>query len=196
MTKRNFKSLIALVLLTLFLQACSTPPLQQSQNTPFVSVEDQTKTIVVQTLTAQGSDIQPITEEAILPTLTLTPTETPKPTDTLTPTPTPIYDWTGTWKTSFGRTGYRHVTWIVTFNQTDNKVSGSFIYGERTITLEGSLSSDWQLLTGTWDNGTSSGPFELKMVSVNQFIGNQDNGEYEWCGVRNRAGFPSPCMGP
>jgi len=242
-----------------------------------VSVEDLAKTIVVQTSTAQGNDIQPTTEEALLPTLTLTPTEIPVLTNTLTPTldhatvtvsvdtncrtgpgkiydwvggllvgetarvvgkssegdywlienpdaagicwlwgyyatvvgptmylaihtppptPTPIYYWAGVWTTSHGVTSFPHQTFIVTLNQTDNNVSGSFIVGGVTVTLEGSLSSDWQLFTGTWDDGTNSGPFEWKMISVNQFIGNMDNGDYEWCGARNGADIPSPCMGP
>ncbi len=276
MTKRNFKSLIALVLLTLFLQACNIPLLQQSK----ISVEDQAKTIVVQTLTAQGNggnDIQPTTEEAPLPSFTLTPTEISISTSTLTPTldhatvtvsvdtncrtgpgkiydrvggllvgetaevvgkssegnywiienpdaagicwlwgyyatvvgstkhlaihtppptPTPIYHWTGVWTTSHGVTGFPHLTFIVTLTQTDNNVSGGFSDGGFTVTLEGSLSSDWQLFTGTWDDGGDSGPFEWKMISVNQFIGNRNNGDYEWCGARNGADIPSPCKGP
>lgn len=112
------------------------------------------------------------------------------------PTPTPMYNWTGTWTTSHGPSGLMHETFIITLNQTNANVSGSFTIGTDVITLSGMLSTDYMTLTGTWTQGAFSGPFVFRLINVNQFIGNRNNGDYEWCGHRAGAGLPSPCLGP
>ena len=112
------------------------------------------------------------------------------------PTPTPAYNWTGTWTTSFGVTGMMHESIVINLTQTGSSVTGSFLLGGDTVNLGGTLSIDYLTLTGTWSDSTTSGPFVFKLVSANQFIGNRDSGEYEWCGHRAGAGLPSPCMGP
>jgi hypothetical protein len=124
------------------------------------------------------------------------PTYTSPPTPTPSYTPIPVYNWTGTWTTSFGKTGQPHSTIVITLSQTNNTVAGSFNFGPDIITLGGTLSADSTTLTGVWTSLPSSGVFVFKLINTNQFIGNRDNGEYEWCGYRAGAGFPSPCMGP
>ncbi len=112
------------------------------------------------------------------------------------PTPTPVYNWTGIWTTSHGPSGLMHETLIVTLNQTNANVSGSFTVGTDVVMLSGTLSADYMTLTGTWTQGAFSGPFVFKLINADQFIGNRNTGDYEWCGHRAGAGLPSPCMGP
>lgn len=112
------------------------------------------------------------------------------------PTPTPVYNWSGNWTTSFGKPNMQHETIIFTLAQTGTTVTGSFTFGPDIVTLSGTLSADLKTLTGTWTALPTSGPFSFKLVSANQFVGNKDNGSYEWCGYRSGAGLPSPCMGP
>lgn len=114
------------------------------------------------------------------------------------PTPTPVYNWTGTWTTSHGPPALMHETIILTLTQTNATVTGSFTLGTEALTLSGTLSADYMTLTGTWTQTTppSSGPFVFKLISADQFIGNRENGAYEWCGYRGGASLPSPCMGP
>lgn len=129
-------------------------------------------------------------QTAGLPIFTSPPTPTPSY------TPTPVYNWTGTWTTSFGVTGMMHETHVITLTQTNGTVAGSFNLGLAMVNLNGTLSPDYMTLTGTWSDSTSSGTFVFKLVSPDQFIGNRDGGIYEWCGHRAGAGLPSPCMGP
>lgn len=112
------------------------------------------------------------------------------------PTPTPVYDWTGTWTTSFGVPAMMHETIVITLTQSGNTVTGSFTFGPDIVTLSGTLSADRRTLSGTWTSLPSSGPFAFYLVSTNQFTGNKDDRAYEWCGYRADAGLPSPCMGP
>jgi hypothetical protein len=124
------------------------------------------------------------------------PRLTPPPTPTPTFTPTPAYNWTGTWTTSFGVTGFPHENYVINLTQDNASVSGSFTVGTNVVSLNGTLSADYMILTGTWSDSFNSGPFEFKLVSMDQFIGNRDNRDYEWCGYREGAGLPSPCLGP
>jgi hypothetical protein len=112
------------------------------------------------------------------------------------PTPTPVVDWSGTWTTSHGPPGVMHETYIVTLNQTNSTITGSFTIGDLTVNLSGSLSADDQTLSGTWDDGSDTGPFTWQFINENQFTGNRNSGMIEWCGYRQGAGYPSPCMGP
>jgi hypothetical protein len=114
------------------------------------------------------------------------------------PTPTPVYNWTGTWTTSYGVTGLQHETIVINLTQTNTSVTGSFTFDSDVITLNGTLSADYMTLTGTWTQSApvTSGPFVFKLINANQFVGNMNNGAFEWCGYRGGAGLPSPCMGP
>jgi len=115
------------------------------------------------------------------------------PTAGSTSSPSMTYNWSGTWTTSQGLPGAAHETFMVTLEQTNLSVTGSI---EGFIGLSGTLSADGSTLTGTWSDPPFSGPFEFKMINLNQFIGNINNRENEWCGFRENAGLPSPCMGP
>jgi hypothetical protein len=118
------------------------------------------------------------------------------PVYTQPPTPTPVIDWSGTWTTFYGNPGGLLDTYIVTLNQNNNKVTGSFMTGSVTVNLSGTLSNDDQTLTGTYDDGSVTGSFVWEMINRDQFVGNSDSGSYAWCGYRNGAGRPSPCLGP
>ena len=124
------------------------------------------------------------------------PRRTPPPTPTPSFTPTPVYNWTGTWTTAFGVPGMMTETYIVTLNQTNGSVTGSFMIGAIQVNMNGTLSSDKVTLTGTWSSPGDSGVFTFQLVSLNQFVGNMNNRDYQWCGHREGAGLPSPCMGP
>lgn len=129
-------------------------------------------------------------QTAGLPIFTSPPTPTPSF------TPTPVYNWTGTWTTSIGRPGDPHDTVTFTLSQSGSTVTGTFPFGTGFTTLSGTLSADFSTLTGVWTSLPSSGPFVFKLINMNQFDGNRDNKEFEWCGYRAGAGLPSPCMGP
>ena len=63
-------------------------------------------------------------------------------------------------------------------------------------TMTGSLSADNKTLSGTWGSGMHDGPFVWHWLNQKQFNGNIDNGLGAWCGYREGAGQPSPCMYP
>ena len=122
----------------------------------------------------------------------------PPPTPTPSFTPTPIYNWTGSWTTSYGISGSPHETYTIHLTQKGSSVTGSAMIGASTVNVTGSLSADFMTLTGTWSQVSpeASGPFVFKMININQFVGNEGGGIHEWCGYREGAGLPSPCMGP
>ena len=132
----------------------------------------------------------------MLPKFTPPPTPTPAATATPTVTPTSEYNWTGSWKTSFGVPNMMHESFGIALTQSGSTVSGTFTLGTNTFTLSGSLSADMRTLTGTWYGPNISGPFSFYLISLNQFTGNRDSGVYEWCGYRAGAELPSNCMGP
>jgi hypothetical protein len=118
------------------------------------------------------------------------------PAYTQPPTPTPIIDWSGTWTTFIGDPAGPYDTVTVTINQTDMSVTGSFSYAGGDYSLSGTLSADRMTLSGTWNRSGSTGPFLWHWLNMNQFNGNEDNGNYAWCGYREGAGQPSPCLYP
>ena len=132
------------------------------------------------------------TEE--LPRRTPPPTPTPSPTPTPTLTPTPVYDWSGTWTTSQQFEGVSE-EYIIELTQSNDTVTGSYMRLGLLVTMNGTLSADKQVLSGTISNDTGSAPFTLRLINLNQFIGNADE-TVAWCGHREGAGLPSPCMGP
>ena len=112
------------------------------------------------------------------------------------PTPTPVVDWSGTWVTKYGPVASPVYDITITLNQTNSTVNGSFTFMTVSYTIYGTLSSDYMTLTATWDNGTTTGPLVFHMLNPNQFNGNESNGTNAWCGYRNSAGLPSPCVYP
>jgi hypothetical protein len=112
------------------------------------------------------------------------------------PTPTPVVEWTGTWTTAYAEIGDPYITITVSLTQSDDIVYGSFTYNTMYYSLTGSLSDDLRTLSGYWDNGITTGPFLFHWLNPNQFNGNAANGSIEWCGYRNGAAIPSPCLYP
>lgn len=121
---------------------------------------------------------------------------TPPPTPTPTFTPTPEVNWTGSWMTAYAEIGNPYITFQISLSQSGSIVYGSFTYGTLNYDLTGSLSNDLRTLTGYWDNGITTGPFLFHWLNPNQFNGNAANGSIEWCGYRNGATIPSPCLYP
>lgn len=116
-------------------------------------------------------------------------------TPTPTFTPTPEFNWSGSWQMWVGALNFGGVA----INQSGNSITGSFVLGADTISFTASLSADRQVATGTWTN--SSGPtgtfkWQIKASNINQFVGNIDAGLDEWCGSRQGASKPSPCLWP
>ncbi|MBW8011634.1 MAG: hypothetical protein FVQ83_10410 [Chloroflexi bacterium] len=113
-----------------------------------------------------------------------------------TPTPTePPCDWNGTW-----------TIWIdggpngeaMTTTQTGNTIFATFDDGGMIYAVNGTVSDDGCTATGT--AGDQGFPpiwtFTWMMqANLNQFYGNHDVTDY-WCGARNGASQPSPCLGP
>ncbi len=112
------------------------------------------------------------------------------------PTPTPAVNWTGTWTTQYGPPGGPYYDITVILNQTDSNINGSFTFMTTPYTVYGTLSTDYMTFSGTWDNGTTTGPLLYHWLNPNQFNGNEDSGTNAWCGYRNSAGMPSPCLYP
>jgi hypothetical protein len=127
-----------------------------------------------------------------------TPPPTPTPTFTLTPTftSTPEVNWTGSWTTAYAEIGNPYITIPISLTQSGSIVYGNFTYNTIYYNLTGSLSSDLRTLTGYWDNGITTGPFLFHWLNPNQFNGNAANGSIQWCGYRNGAMIPSPCLYP
>lgn len=122
------------------------------------------------------------------------PRYTPPPTPTPTFTPTPVFNWTGTWTLKESETDI--FNYMMDFTQTGSSVTGTGSIAGVGITISGTLSADFQTLTGTWQFDGDTGPFIWKLISNNQFVGNYDNYGGPWCGHRAGAGFPDPCLGP
>jgi hypothetical protein len=123
------------------------------------------------------------------------------PTINTPPTPTPSFNWNGTWTIWFGSPPSSHSTIVLT--QAGNSVSGSFDFlGPSTVTHSGTLSANFQILSGTWSstNGSSGGfQWQIKEGNSNQFVGSvwTDGSEpVDFCGARLGASQPSPCFWP
>jgi hypothetical protein len=112
------------------------------------------------------------------------------------PTPTPEVNWTGTWTTAYAEIGNPYITFTISLSQSGTIVYGNFTYNTMYYSLTGSLSNDLMTFTGYWDNGITTGPFLFHWLNPNQFNGNAANGSIEWCGYRNGASIPSPCLYP
>ena len=119
----------------------------------------------------------------------------PTPTPSLTPTPSII--WADNWFIWVGPEPLTQYT--MTLVHLGNTITGSFVAGEgKIVSLTGTLSEDYSHVSGTWESTAgASGSFEWQRnADGNQFIGNLDEAESEWCGARAGATLPSPCFGP
>jgi len=116
------------------------------------------------------------------------------------PTPTPDIDWSGAWTGAIGNPGGPYDTFTVTVTQSGTTVTGTFVdpSTSRTINMSGALSADYMTWSGNWDSGADTGTFLWHWLNPNQFNGNGSgpSGTFAWCGYRNGAGQPSPCLYP
>ena len=128
------------------------------------------------------------------------PVVTPPPSPTPTFTPTPMIDWSGSWNHSDDGGG----PYTINIAVTGSSLSGSFAAGGSNFTVAGTISPDGMSVSGTLTDTTAvtSGPFNWFIVpgsNNNQFNGNGDTGvgaTFGWCGWRNGAVMPVPCLGP
>lgn len=126
------------------------------------------------------------------------PVATQPPTPTPTFTPTPSFDWTGTWNIKAVNGGSTY-TGDVTFTLSGNTISGNGTLnpGALPYTFTATLNANRQQASGTF-GGTGSGDWAgmIKSGNMNQFIGNLENGTWEFCGWRSGSSQPTPCEWP
>jgi hypothetical protein len=124
----------------------------------------------------------------------LTAYNTP-PTPTPTYTPTPSFDYEAEWTVWIDT--YGPVTMVM--DRTGNTVTGTYPRNGGTVTVTGTLSANGQVLSGTWTHsigGTGPIQFQIKEGNPNQFVGNYNSGNFQFCGAKNGASQPSPCLWP
>ena len=129
------------------------------------------------------------------------PIATQPPTPTPTYTPTPSFDWSGSWNVKVvdvsGPTDY---TGTASCSVSGNNLSCSATFnpGAFSDSWEGSLNSSRQKVSGTFHDigGDYSWEAEIKSGNINQFIGNINSGNYEFCGARSGSSVPDPCLWP
>jgi len=110
------------------------------------------------------------------------------------PTPTPEINWTGTLITFDGPPGGAYETMLVVINQSNSSINGSFSFADASYSINGALSTDKKTMSGTFDSGAIGGSFVWYWLNQNQFNGNIYDGGAAWCGFRESAGQPSPCL--
>ncbi len=102
------------------------------------------------------------------------------------PTPCGVASWYGTWTTNCG---FFAACGAMTLHQDGATVTGTYAGGAGLVsgTVNGAT------LSGTWIRG-GTGPLTFTMLpNGNQFNGNF-GGTNAWCGFRNAAGDPVPCL--
>ncbi|KAA3648314.1 MAG: hypothetical protein DWQ07_04795 [Chloroflexi bacterium] len=139
----------------------------------------------------------------VTPPASPTPTLTATLAFTQTPTPTTVapINWTGSWTMILGE------PFTVNVTQSGNSINGLWTSGASTISFSGTVSNNGTTVNGSFDVNAAAvlnGNFIWQMLpgSTDQFNGNiqqvspaQYNG-LAWCGWRNGAGQPNPCLGP
>jgi hypothetical protein len=78
----------------------------------------------------------------------------------------------------------------MTIVQDGNQWTATYDNGTMEGTIDGVLAKGNYLY-----QNTTPGTIALKLLNANQFTGNYDT-VHDWCGYRNGAGMPSPCLGP
>jgi hypothetical protein len=113
------------------------------------------------------------------------------------PTPTPDFDWGGSWSVSIVPVGGAGVYPVLSMSVTvsGKSFTGSIDNGGIIETLTGTISDDYLSVSGNWSYGPVNGTFKIFALGVDQFQGNVSfwTDDYEFCGARGGAGFPSPC---
>lgn len=126
------------------------------------------------------------------------PKRTPPPTPTPTNTPTPLHNWAGKWSVidddPHGALIFDN--FYLTLTQNNGSVTGIYDVNGSIFNMWGTLSSDGMTLTGSIHINGSIHPVTMRLVNVNQFVGNRDNYLNTFCGFRSGAPPPSPCLGP
>jgi hypothetical protein len=123
----------------------------------------------------------------------LTAYNTP-PTPTPTYTPTPSYDWEALWDIWIDGFG----PFPSVFGRIGNTVTATISRPTFDVNITGNISANGQELSGTWTNtlgGNGVFSFQIKAGNINQFVGNY-GGTFDWCGAKNSASQPSPCLWP
>jgi hypothetical protein len=101
------------------------------------------------------------------------------------PSPCGVSSWYGTWETACDTSNCSTMTLL----QDGRDVVGTYADGSGTV--EGTVSGT--VFSGDWKRG-GTGSFKFFMQDGgNRFNGNW-NTENEWCGFREGAGYPSPCL--
>lgn len=100
------------------------------------------------------------------------------------PNPCGVASWYGDWTTACGVSSCD----VMSLTQDGTEVEGVYAGGEGTV--EGTVSGT--VLTAEWTRG-STGNLKFFLDNESQFSGNW-NGDNEWCGHRNDAGLPDPCL--
>lgn len=101
--------------------------------------------------------------------------------------PCGVSSWYGAWTTDCGLIANCST---MTLTQNGVNVSGSYAGGDGSVS--GTVSG--ATFSGTWTRGGNSGPITFYMKSGgNQFQGNY-GGASAWCGRRNGAIYPVPCL--
>jgi len=131
------------------------------------------------------------------------PEYTPPPTPTPTHTPTPAFYWGGDWS---ARIAPEDAVFSLVYSMTVTVDGRNFtavvdLGAEGIMNVLGTISDDYLSVSGTWSGGASTGTFELYALGTDQFQGNHANpldpdDVLAWCGGREGAGIPSPCMKP
>jgi len=123
----------------------------------------------------------------------LTAYNTP-PTPTPTYTPTPSYNWEALWDIWIDGFG----PFPSVFGRAGNTVTATISRPTFDVNITGNISANGQELSGTWTNtlgGNGVFSFQIKAGNFNQFVGNY-GGSFDWCGAKNGASMPSPCLWP
>ena len=119
------------------------------------------------------------------------------PVRTPPPTPTPEFTWAGTWTTYNFQTGTAPDIFILTVTVDGTAFTGIIDLGADGLAqLNGTISADYTYVTGTWFNNVTNGTFTFFALGRDQFQGNgiKPGEVWEWCGGRNGAGMPVPCL--
>ena len=143
------------------------------------------------------------TENQLVTPPTLEPATTPTAEPTSEPvtqqTPEPVvypFEWSGTWNVWIGNPKISIVNTAV-FEVDQAEVRSSWYEGTRLVTLEGTLSEDGSILTGTfWNSDVEALDITLLLDPSGAFftgIADSETGAGQFCGTRSDPSRPSPC---
>lgn len=126
-----------------------------------------------------------------------TATQPPTPTPTITPSPTPSYSWSGNWTIRVYHSGVERTgAMSCSINGMTLTCSAVTNPGNFTYSFTGTIDPGYQTASGNY-GGTGSGMWAARIPAVGgaTFVGNLDQGTWEFCGARSGS-FPNPCLWP